>query len=223
MKGFREMARDYLIDLEPVVIAVTGNGKRTTVIKLIEVMIKHHFKTEVTAGSVSDPAAAFLSLLQLPEATDVYIFEADPQDEETAAELFQVLQPGFNVITGVSGGTGDSKSNQTKSVISLAEDLMKASASLILDGDDPLLDRKWKADAVKAGFSDGCLFKIHSVEETSPNNSEFSIEGIRLRFKINSSETHHIKCAVYAVAVCVHLGLPAEAAAEELERFSFSG
>jgi UDP-N-acetylmuramoyl-tripeptide--D-alanyl-D-alanine ligase len=202
-----------------VVIAVTGSGKRTTVIKLIEAMLENHFKTEATAGSVSDPAAAFLSLLQLPEGTDVYIFETDPQDEETAAELFQVLQPGFNVITGVEGA-GDK--NQTKGIISLAENLMKASASLILDGDDPLLDREWKADAVKAGFSDGCLFKIHSVEETGPDNSEFSIEGIRLRFQINSSELQHIKYAAYAVAVCVHLGLPAEAAAEKLESFSFS-
>jgi len=161
LQALQQLAIVHRQQLKIPVIGITGSNGKTTSKELIRSVLSEKFKTFATSGNLNNHIGVPLSILSITNNTEIAIIEMGANHQGEIAELCEISQPDFGIITNI-GKAHLEGFGGLEGVIKAKTELYKYikhhKGKLFVNADDPLLMEK------SSGL-DGILYG------TSKNNS----------------------------------------------------
>lgn len=225
LQALQTIAKMYVQKCQPIVIGVTGSNGKTTTKDMIEAVCQTTYKTYKTQGNFNNHIGLPLTILSMPEETEVLILEMGMSGFGEISLLTKLANPSIAVITNI----GDSHLEQLKSRENIAKAKLEitegltADGVLIIDGDEPLLrQEKEKMRTISCGWTKENDWFIHHIEEKNHGLS-FQLNDTDGSYYIPYLGEHNVKNATYAIAVGNRLTIPAEQIKEGLAQLVLTG
>ncbi|SDY76121.1 UDP-N-acetylmuramoyl-tripeptide--D-alanyl-D-alanine ligase [Evansella caseinilytica] len=208
-KALHQLTKNYLMELDPTVIAVTGFGDVNLTTALIAAVLGTKVKVHAVESGGHHAVDLCASILQMASDTEVIICKAAMNTTADLAEVSGIVEPSFAVITPFPDGQLPSEQKvELAAECARIEAGMKASSVLLVDGDDISFHRNWKTDAIKCGEAEDCLFQVKMIVEQQ-GRTTFELTGIHMSFTLPFSKKA-LKPVLFTIAISVHLGMIAE-------------
>lgn len=99
LKALQEVAKRHRKALNVPIIAVCGSNGKTTTKELIACVLSKKFKTFATQGNLNNHIGVPLSLLQMPEGTEMAVIEMGANHLGETARLCEIAEPDMGIIT----------------------------------------------------------------------------------------------------------------------------
>ena len=227
LEGLQTLAAAWRDRIDPKVVAITGSSGKTTAKEMTAAVLSGRYSVHATSGNLNNHIGVPLTILSMPEGTEVLVTEMGANHKGEIAKLCAIARPDVGVVTnigpshleffGTLKGVAKAKSEL---VASLGED-----GTAILPADDDFFEflaEKTKAPVVSFGFSETADVRIEDIESREGGGYTFAIGGTGM--EIRRFGRHHLLNAGAAAAVAGLLGVPApEAAAAIAETGAFDG
>lgn len=222
--AFWKLAFDYLNQVDPVRIAVTGSNGKTTTKDLISAVASVKFKTHHTEGSFNNELGVPKTILEMPEDTKVLVIELGMDRPGQISDLSNLVNPDISVITMVGEAHIEFFKTRDKIVDAKMEiiDGMPEEGVLLVNGDDPLLFAKSKnyfGQTYTFGRDEDNDFRTLNIKQTS-NGLFFNLNDDV--FKVNMLGEFNAVNATAAVAVGDLLQLTYEQIQKGLSQLSLT-
>ncbi|MCR6095942.1 hypothetical protein HXA31_08950 [Salipaludibacillus agaradhaerens] len=215
MEAVRQLAEIYLVEVDPVRIAVVGDETRITVKKILVKLLTDAYNVHGVDRLAADEKSMLETILTMPLETDALICEVDARGSNKVRTLGNLLTPSISLIA-----VDKEEEEALLQHAVLIEDTMKASGSIIVDGDHAYFrSREWKTDVFFYGENPENMFNIDE-KKCDEDMCTFSIKGIRLTFQLPSIFSKHMTLITSTIATCVHLGIDAEHIKRSLSRLN---
>ena len=221
--GLQELAKQVLKEQKPYVIGVTGSNGKTTVKDMIEAVLSSKYQTYKTQGNLNNHWGLPMTVLAMPEGTDVLILEMGMSSAGEISLLTSLANPDVAVITNIGEShllQLGSRENIAKAKMEIAEGL-KSDGLLVIDGDEPLLEPVHK-DALACGYSATNDLQIDKVEKRE-NGYTFTLKNEDPPFEINLLGKHNIKNAIYSIAAARKLNVSESEIHKALSSLTLTG
>lgn len=101
LETLQELAAYHRKQIKGRVIAITGSNGKTTTKELCQAVLSSHFASYSTMGNFNNHIGVPLTLLRIPADTDFAIIELGDNHPGEIAELAEIVQPDFGVVTNV--------------------------------------------------------------------------------------------------------------------------
>lgn len=154
LETLRNIAILYRQSLDIPVIGITGTNGKTTTKELVRSVLSVKFKTYATQGNLNNHIGVPLTLLSIPNDTQIAIIEMGANHPGEIAGLCEISQPNHGIITNVGKahleGFG-SFENILKTKTALYDFLREHHGKAFVSGRNPLL-----TDAAKG--MDVCIY-----------------------------------------------------------------
>ncbi|MFV0178166.1 UDP-N-acetylmuramoyl-tripeptide--D-alanyl-D-alanine ligase [Empedobacter falsenii] len=220
LETLQDLARIYRKHLQIPFIGLTGSNGKTTTKELISAVLKEKFKTHYTFGNLNNHIGVPLTILSIPEDTEIAVIEMGANHQKEIELLASISQPDFGYITnfgkahleGFGGIEGVIKGKSE-----LYDFLRANKKTAFVNYNDPIQVEK-TADINRISFSD-------------QNNTDVQIELIEnkteyLAVKYKNLDIHshltgnynfsNISCAI---AIGQHFGIDAESIKNGIENY----
>ncbi|MCA4810227.1 UDP-N-acetylmuramoyl-tripeptide--D-alanyl-D-alanine ligase [Empedobacter stercoris] len=220
LETLQDLARMYRKYLQIPFIGLTGSNGKTTTKELISAVLKEKFKTHYTFGNLNNHIGVPLTILSIPEDTEIAVIEMGANHQKEIELLASISQPDFGYITnfgkahleGFGGIEGVIKGKSE-----LYDFLRANKKTAFVNYNDPIQVEK-TADINRITFSD-------------QNNTDVQIELIEnkteyLAVKYKNLDIHshltgnynfsNISCAI---AIGQHFGIDAESIKNGIENY----
>lgn len=220
--ALQELATIYLEAVQPFVIGVTGSNGKTTTKDLLYAVMKEKYVTHCTAGNFNNHIGLPLTILQMPQNTEVVILEMGMNHFGEIELLANIARPNIAIITNI----GESHIEHLGSREGIAQAKLeiisqfRTDGKLIVDGDEPLLNNV-AVDTIRCGFGGNNDVVISNVD-VKQDRTEFMLQ-LNERYTIPLIGKHHAKNASYAIMVGQLLGMTAEEMNRGLASIQSSG
>jgi UDP-N-acetylmuramoyl-tripeptide--D-alanyl-D-alanine ligase len=206
MVAVKQLAEIYLVEVDPVKIAVVGDETRIAAKKVLVKLLTDTYNVHGRDRATADEKSVLETILTMPLETDALICDVDARTQSKVTKIGELLTPSISLIVVDDEGEEEALLRHTAFI----EDGMKASGTIIVKGDHVYFrSREWKTDVFFYGENQENMFHI----EESVCHGEtctFSIKGIRLTFQLPSIFSNHIKLITSTIAASVHLGIDAD-------------
>lgn len=223
ISGLQTLAKYFLKQVKPIVIGITGSNGKTTTKDLVYSVLQKKYKTFKTKGNFNNHIGLPLTILSMPEQTDILILEMGMNNFGEISLLSRLAEPDYAIITNIGESHIEylgSREGIAKAKLEIVEGFHPQS-KLILDGDEPLLQNIHKDIVViRSGFDPENDLVITNVK----------FENDRHYFKVNGEDyelallgCHNVKNASYAIAIGLELGVAIEQIKEGLLDFEITG
>ncbi|MDR2907775.1 MAG: UDP-N-acetylmuramoyl-tripeptide--D-alanyl-D-alanine ligase [Bacteroidales bacterium] len=97
----QNLAAYHRKQLQIPVIGITGTNGKTTTKELINVVLSTQFKTHATQGNLNNHIGVPLTILSAPKHTEILIVEMGANHPGEIADLCDIAQPNFGLITSL--------------------------------------------------------------------------------------------------------------------------
>jgi len=142
LKTMQELAQYHRRQFDIPVLGITGTNGKTTTKELVHAVLSRKYRTHATAGNFNNHIGVPITLLSMPEDTEVAIIEMGANHPGEIAELCKIAEPNYGLITSIGKahleGFGD-----LQAVINTKNELYKSvkenGGSLFVNADNPLL------------------------------------------------------------------------------------
>ncbi len=221
--GLQELAKQVLKNHKPYVIGVTGSNGKTTVKDMLEAVLSPKYQTYKTQGNLNNHWGLPMTVLAMPEGTEVLILEMGMSGLGEISILTKIATPDVAVITNIGEShllQLGSRENIAKAKMEIAEGL-KPDGLLVIDGDEPLLGRTHK-NTIACGYESTNDLQIDDVEKRQ-NGYAFSLKNEKDSFEINLLGKHNIKNALYSIASARKLGVSDDVIRRALSSLTLTG
>jgi UDP-N-acetylmuramoyl-tripeptide--D-alanyl-D-alanine ligase len=209
------------------IIAITGTSGKTTIKEMIASILK--LKWNIYKSFQNGNNAWYLSnnLNQINDYHQALILEYGMCKEGDIKEQCEIIQPNISVISNVGLAHIGNMADQTNGVIKAKSELikgMKKSGILYVNADDSnskLLDiNGFSGKIIKIGITNVADFNAEQIKYTD-FGMEFivRIKGESYVFRLPIYGEHNIYNALFAIAICYHLGFSKQLISEGLESF----
>ncbi|MCL2026856.1 MAG: UDP-N-acetylmuramoyl-tripeptide--D-alanyl-D-alanine ligase [Bacteroidales bacterium] len=101
LKALQNLAAHHRKQLKIPVIGITGSNGKTTSKELIHAVLSTQFKTHATQGNYNNHIGVPLTILSTPKDTEILIVEMGANHVGEIAELCNISQPNFGLITSL--------------------------------------------------------------------------------------------------------------------------
>lgn len=123
-------------------VGITGSVGKTTTKELVSCVLSERFKTHKTAGNFNSDIGMPLVIMECPDDTEVSVVEMGMGNMGDISRLSGIAKPDVAIITTI--GTSHiealgSRENICKAKLEITDGL-RSGGTLILNGDEPLLD-----------------------------------------------------------------------------------
>ena len=95
------MAAGYRISVAPTVVGVTGSVGKSTVKEILTQTLSPGFETAGTIGNWNNDIGLPLSMLAMPDTTEIGVFEVGMNHPGELRPLCDVMRPDWGVVTNV--------------------------------------------------------------------------------------------------------------------------
>ncbi|WP_347550445.1 UDP-N-acetylmuramoyl-tripeptide--D-alanyl-D-alanine ligase [Pseudalkalibacillus hwajinpoensis] len=205
--GLQNLAMQVLKQQKPYVIGVTGSNGKTTVKDMLEAVLSPKYKTYKTQGNLNNHWGLPMTVLAMPEETEVLILEMGMSGAGEISLLSKIANPDVAIITNIGESHLEqlgSRENIAKAKMEIFEGL-KADGLLVIDGDEPLLSGI-EINKVSCGYAETNDLQIERVEKKEKGYA-FTLKSETDSFEIHLLGKHNIKNAVYSIASARKLGM----------------
>ncbi|WP_416151045.1 Mur ligase domain-containing protein [Salipaludibacillus sp. HK11] len=209
-----QMADQYLFEIDPVTIAITGDYSRFVTKTLLEKVLASSYNIHESKRHSGDRTEIIETILSMPPETDALICDLSSNSKDSLISSSKLLQPSFAII---SESDDFSKYGAISSAI---EQGMKRSGTIFINGDLSIYDGDWKADVMKYGINEENLFQVHKIEK-SDEIVTFQIPGVLfMDFELPVLFSNHLKSVAAVIGMAIHLGIDAEKIYSALKKTS---
>lgn len=101
LNTLQQLARFHRRKFNIPVIAVTGSNGKTTTKELLSAVLSAHYPTHFTRGNLNNHIGVALTLLAMPDQTEVAVIEMGANAQGEIAFLCQIAEPTHGVITNI--------------------------------------------------------------------------------------------------------------------------
>ena len=101
LKTLQELAREHRSHLEMPFIGITGTNGKTTTKELVHAVLAKRYKTSATKGNFNNHLGVPLTLLAIPEGTELAIVEMGANHPGEIEFLCNIADPDYGLITNV--------------------------------------------------------------------------------------------------------------------------
>ena len=157
------LAREVRERVSPTVIAVTGSVGKTTAKNMIAAVLSTCFRVHKTEGNHNNLLGVSLTLLAMPQDTEILVAEAGMNHAGELAELSALLCPDMAVITNIGRahiGNLGSRENIARAKLEILLHAVPG-AFLLCPEDEPLLTRHigcYRRITVGTGSATDCRY-----------------------------------------------------------------
>lgn len=227
------IAKQYLKELAPMVVAITGSVGKTTTKELIYSVVSQKMKAHKTEGNYNSVIGLPLTVMSMGADERALILEMGMSERGEISRLADIAQPDIAVVTNI--GTSHIGILGSREAIRDAKmeirDGMTSNSVLVLNGDEPLLEGY---DAVYVAIENtGADILVENVREyTSENYTLFNLriqnrqnkalkkyDEIIRNLRINSLGYHVVFDAAIAAAVGILLDINVDDIKEGLKSY----
>src|SRR5699024_5715048 len=164
--ALQQLAHAYQKKINPTVIGITGSNGKTTTKDLVTSVVGTVYKTHATVGNFNNHIGLPLTILDMPTETEMLVLEMGMSDFKEIELLSDIARPDYAIITNI----GESHIEYLGTRAGIAEAKleitygMDSSGTLIVDGDESLLQSIQKPDKViKCGLGEENDVIIHDI------------------------------------------------------------
>ncbi|MDQ0159183.1 UDP-N-acetylmuramoyl-tripeptide--D-alanyl-D-alanine ligase [Alkalibacillus salilacus] len=200
LMALQELAQAYRNKINPTVIGITGSNGKTTTKEIISSSLKPFYQVSKTEGNLNNLIGMPLSILAMPQNTEVLVLEMGMNQFGEIARLSEIAQPDIAVITNIGESHIEylgSRKGISQAKLEIIEG-MKTSGLVILDGDEPLLDVSLTQQMITCGFGYELDYVVSQVEQHD-DQTTFMINEMPVSIPLLGR--HQAKNSAYALAV----------------------
>jgi UDP-N-acetylmuramoyl-tripeptide--D-alanyl-D-alanine ligase len=99
--ALQQLAQFRRRKLSATFIAITGSNGKTTTKELLAAVLRKKYKTFATAGNLNNHIGVPLTLLAMPNDTEMAIVEMGASKQGDIRELVEIAEPDFGIITNI--------------------------------------------------------------------------------------------------------------------------
>ncbi len=227
--ALQDLALYYRKKINPIVIGVTGSNGKTTTKDIISSTLINKYKVHKTKGNLNNHIGVPLTLLTMPENTEVAVIEMGMSNIGEIEKLSTISLPDYAVITNVGESHIEylvTRDNIAKAKLEILKGL-KGDGFAILPGDELLIRSKIsKIDGIEniiwVGQKDTNdvyplkvnLNNLDGVVFTDSNNEEYSVPLLGI---------HNVVNALMAIQVAKKLGVNKQDIQQGLTNIELTG
>ena len=224
LKALQLLAHSYLQQVQPKVVGITGSNGKTTTKDLVAGVLSTTYKVHKTNGNFNNHIGMPLTILSMPEDTEVAVLEMGMSGRGEIELLSMLAQPDVAVITNI----GEAHLLDLGSREGIAEAKLEILAGLkpegvfIYDGDEPLLRKDYdKYETVTFGQSKhNTLYPISVMQKE--DSTEFTCNNIESQINIPVLGRHNVLNALAAICVGKALNVTEENMIKGLKQVQMS-
>ncbi|KAA3602161.1 MAG: UDP-N-acetylmuramoyl-tripeptide--D-alanyl-D-alanine ligase [Calditrichaeota bacterium] len=221
LSALQELAKIYRSQLTTKIIGLTGSNGKTTTKDLLFEVLSQKFKTYKTPGNFNNHIGLPLAILGIPKETEIAVIEMGANHVGEIAELCEIAQPEFGLITNVGRshiGEFGSEENILKAKTELFRWLDKCSGKAFVNSDDLRLIDLSPENPITYGIKrkPNFLGIVHKLSTSS--TPIFSVNNSK-EIHLKTFGEHNIFNSLSAFAVGREFGISEEKIISVLENF----
>ena len=216
LEGLQAIAAAWRDRIDPKVVAITGSSGKTTVKEITAAVLAGRYSVHATSGNLNNHIGVPLTILSMPEGTEVLVTEMGANHKGEIAALCAIARPDIGVVTNV-GPSHLEFFGTLKGVAKAKSELIASlgeNGTAVLPADDEFFEflaGSTKAPVVSFGLSEGADVRIEDIESREGGGYTFTVGGTGM--EIRRFGRHHLLNAGAAAAVAGLLDVPAPEAA----------
>ncbi|MDU0477503.1 UDP-N-acetylmuramoyl-tripeptide--D-alanyl-D-alanine ligase [Staphylococcus chromogenes] len=225
--ALQQLAKAYIKEVNPTVIAVTGSNGKTTTKDMIENVLSTNYRVKKTLGNYNNEIGLPLTILQLDHDTEISILEMGMSGFHEIELLSNIAEPDYAVITNIGESHMQdlgSREGIAKAKFEIVSGL-KEKGKLLYDGDEPLLTPHVQTLAKEQCISIG----LNTSNDVSCHILSHDDEGIT--FEINSKNQfrlpvigeHNMRNAAIAITIAQLLDVDEKTIQSQLNHLQLTG
>lgn len=211
LDAFHQLAHQYRLEVDPLVLAITGSNGKTTTKDILASVLGRKFKTLVNPGNENNEIGVPLTLLKLEEDTELAVIEMGTESFGEIKILSDMAQPDISIVTNA----GRSHLDVLKTVENVAMEKLDILSGmdpnqglLIYNGEDKVLSKEItrRNSPIKTlTYGQGDFnYRISNVQVDS-QSTKFQVNG--RAYAIPIPGVHNASNSAAAIAVAEKLEL----------------
>lgn len=148
LTGLQDLAKYYLGEIKPKVVAITGSNGKTTTKDMTAAVLNAKFNVHKTKGNYNNEIGLPFTILEMPEETEILVLEMGMSGPGEISFLSQLATPDVAAITIIGESHLEylgSRRNIAKAKLEILEGL-KADGLFIYPIDEPLIREEMPID-----------------------------------------------------------------------------
>lgn len=228
--AYGKIAAGYRQLLGLKVIGITGSVGKTTTKEMTACVLQGQFRTARTDGNHNNNLGLPMSILHIPEGTEVAVLEMGMNHFGEMEYLTNIARPDLAVITNI-GTMHIEHLGSREGILQAKLEILRGvpeSGLGVFNGDEPLLwnirndgGHKKRYFGIENAACDVVATDIQEMED----GMRFMVSGLGHHFElfVPSAGRHSVYNALAAVTVALLLGMPPEKIQTQLEGFRNTG
>lgn len=206
-KALRDFSIWYLNKVQPQVVGITGSNGKTTTKDMTAAVLATKYRTHQTAGNFNNQLGVPLTILAMPEDTEILVVEMGMSEPGEIEFLSKIAQPDLAAITMI----GESHIEAFGSRAKIAEEKLgileglKAEGTLIYPENESLIKERLPncLQTKTFGHSETAdLYAVDMMEETE--ETRFSVvqkDGEKINFTLPVPGSYNVQNALLAILI----------------------
>lgn len=222
LRALQDLGRTYRRFLDPRMIALTGTNGKTTTKEMIAAVLAQKWRVHKTEGNLNNHIGVPLTLLAMPEKTEIAVVEMGTNNFGEIATLCEIAEPEYGLITNI--GRGHTEFFRDVAGVQRAKqelfDYLAETGLAVINQDDALVvEASQRAGIGKKhtyGFTGPADTRGDALQLNVHGHAEFMCEGRKVT--VGTPGLHNAANALAAIAVGRLFQVPPEACARALAR-----
>ena len=221
LSSLQDLARTYRNYLKIPFIGLTGSNGKTTTKELISAVLKEKYKTHYTFGNLNNHIGVPLTILSIPEDTEMAVIEMGANHQKEIELLASISQPDYGYITnfgkahleGFGGIEGVIKGKSE-----LYDFLRTNNRTAFVNFNDSIQVEKTN-DIKRISFSDqnNADYQIELIENLEQEYLAVKYQNLTIQSHLTGNYNFsNISCAI---AIGAHFGIDAETIKNGIENY----
>ncbi|GAO99772.1 UDP-N-acetylmuramoyl-tripeptide--D-alanyl-D-alanine ligase [Fructobacillus ficulneus] len=215
--GLQDLAKAYLAEVSPKVVAITGSNGKTTTKDMVAAILAQKYQTFKTPENFNNEIGLPVTILSMPENTEVLVLEMGMDRPGQLTFLSQLARPDVAIITMIGEAHLEffhTRANIAKAKLEITAGL-KSGGLLLIPADEPLLTEASELPAETKTFGPEPTNCQETLKET-----KFVDQG--QKFAIPLLGRYNVRNALSAIRVGQAFGLNLETIATALKNFALT-
>ena len=224
LKSLQELATYHRQVLDIHVLSITGSNGKTTTKELCHAVLKKDFEAIATIGNLNNHIGVPLTLLRLSDEHDFAIVEMGANHQKEIAELCQIAQPDYGLITNIGkahlegfGGIEGVKKGKGE----MYDYLRSAGGLIFVHLDNTMLREQLRGydSIVTYGESTQAQYRGGIVPSLTTNLEVEITHPFELNIKTKFTGDYNFQNIMCAVAIGAHFGVDPYDIKEAIENY----
>ena len=188
------------------VIGVTGSAGKTSTKDVIASLLSVKLRVGKTAGNFNNHVGLPLSILRLPEESQVAVLELGMNHAGEIRDLARIARPRIGVVTNV-GYAHIEFFESIEGIAAAKRELVEAlppDGAAVVNGDDPLVAKFSAAKTITFGLNPGVDVRAEDIQFLR-DRTRFRVRGVT--FETQLLGRHNVRNILAAIAVAAEYGL----------------